>query len=366
MEPLLQAHLRSAFAAQASRWRGRSPLFAALCAGLGAGPSPAAGAIFDRFFRIISATHANVPLFLGALHALALSGGAPRLASFFPSCGGSFAEADAPALLAAAEADLEAGREEMLDFMLSREPHEEALESCALLMLGALATVERFGGGLSLVDPGCGGGSRLLLDRYGYRFGSQVLGDSSLSFTVSGAEPGALARLAAGGMPRVIARRGLDLAPLDLTDPGDLLAAKAFLAPDQTGRLERLEQAAALQAEGGRPDLRQGDVTWTLGPLLVEAYNEMDPGNTLLILQAMHWVRLSEEERKRMATAIQTLAAQIQPHKPIAWIQAEPFTPGSPALELRLHTFGWADPEDRAVRKVATADPQVSTITWLE
>lgn len=362
---MLQQSLRRAFGAQAIRWQGTSPVWAALCEGVAAGPAPTMDELFSRFLRIISATAPNVPLLLAALHALALEGAAPRSARFFPSCGGAFAPAEASALLDAAEADLAEAREDALDFMLSQEPADPALEICPLVLLGALAAAERFGGGLSVVELGSGGGLRLLFDRYAYRFGSRQLGESALSFSVE-AGGATVAALLTRGMPRVVARCGLDLAPADLTDPRELNAVAAFLPPDQVERLERLRQAAAIMAQQGRPDLRQGDVTSVLAPLLVEAYNEMAPGNTLLLVEALHWSGLSEEEKKRAAQAVQTLAAQVQPHKPIAWVQADTFTPGSCALELRLHTFGWADPEDRAVRRLAEASPAVTRVRWLE
>jgi hypothetical protein len=103
-----------------------------------------------------------------------------------------------------------------------------------------------------------------------------------------------------------------------------------------------------------------------LAALLVERYNAMPEGNTLFLCQSLLWPYLAEEQRVRMTSAVQRLAAQLRPHKPLAWLQIEPFTPGSGTLTLRLQTFGWADQEDRAVRNLAEAAPDLAWVRWVE
>jgi hypothetical protein len=356
--------LRAGFLACAARLEGEYPAAAALAAGLGRGPSPAAQDLFNRFYRILSVTEPNIPLLLGGLHALALQGQAPELARFFPSCGGSFAPGDGESLAEAAEAVMDRHREELLDFMLSREVEIHAVERSAAFLLGALATAERFGGGLSVVELGCCGGLNLTFDRYRYRFGVDAIGDSPLELPVEIRGDGAaVRRLLSKGMPAVRGRIGLDANPKDLTDPAEEIGLAAFFWPDQAEQVARFRKAAELQRQEGRPPIRYGTAEEELLPLLTEAYEAMPPGNTLYICQSLLWPHLSDDQRQRTTLAVQRLAARLQPQKPLAWLQMEPFAPGG-MVELRLLTFGWADPEDREVRRLAEADPLLRWVDW--
>ncbi|MFZ5822768.1 MAG: DUF2332 family protein [Bacillota bacterium] len=368
MEPVTRQQLSRAFLAMSHAFASASPVTAALCAGLGRGPTPACEALFDQYFRIISAAHFNLPTFLAALHHMALSGEAPSLAHFFPSCGGGFIPEEGAALIAAAERCLEERREEVLDFLLTYEPRNHEVRRAAAVLLGALATVERLGGGLSLVQMGAQNGLLLQFDRYAYRLGAHQLGDSPLLLeTAVNGNTAAVDRLLGLGMVSVVGRLGIDQDPADLRDPEQRRIAEAFIPPDQADRLARLRGACGLlDTAGEAPHLRRGLPELDLGRLLVEAYNEMAPGNTLLLFSLMSWTALDDEAQKRIALGVQSLAAQVRPHKPIAWLQAEEFTPGRGVLELRLHTFGWADLEDRSVVKLAEADPDLAWIRWLE
>lgn len=367
MDPILLQHVRQAFAAQAAHCREVSPLGAALCEGLGAEPGQGVIDIFTRFFRIMAVIAPNPALLVAGLHHLAL-GGAPALARFFPSCGGRYDDDDRAALLAAAEGALATSPEEVLDFMLSREPRRHEVRRSGAFLLGALSVTDRFSGGLSVVEAGAGGGLNLWFDRYAYQFGEGLnAGDSPLRLAIA-VEDGddAVTRLLARGMPEVVARIGLDQAPANLADPDERQALEAFFWPDELAPLARLRAAAELLPTFGAAELRYGSVADDLAALLVERYNAMPEGNTLFLCQSLLWPYLAEEQRVRITSVVQRLAAQLRPYKPMAWLQVEPFAPGSGTLSLRLHTFGWADQEDRAVRTLAEAASDLAWVHWLE
>lgn len=353
MEPTTIQRLRQALGAYAEHCRTESPVAAALAAGLGAGPSPALLDLFGRFYRIISATVPNVPLLIAAIHHLALRGEAPDLARLFSTCGGSCAPQDRDGLLAAAEAALADNREDLLDFMLSQSPVRDEPRRGAALLLGALATAERFGGGLSIVEIGAGGGLHLLFDQL------DVMRDVTVR---TGGDK--LAPLLQRELPPIIGRVGLEPEPRDLANPEQALVSLAFLHPDDAPGAGRLRQAAALLAQHGAPAIRQGTPEADLAPLLTQAYNAMPEGNTLYLFQTQLRPFQSDWQQQQSTLAVQRLAAQIQPRKPIAWLQAEPFTPGSRTLDLRLQTFGWRDPEEREVRKLGEAAPDLAWVDW--
>lgn len=356
----MQPALQRTFLTHASRLRADSPLYAALCESLAAGRHRTAGDLFGRYFRILSTDVADVSLFLGALHHLALTGSSAALAALFPSCGGKWDGSGPGALLAAVEDAMASHYDEILDFMLSQERVTDDPAPAALFLLGALAAAERFGGDIALVEMGAGGGLHLLLDQYAYRFGAAAVGDGPLRLELK--TEGPVESLLCRGIPTVRERVGLEARPRDLTRPDGLLLSTAFVPPDRLERIERLRTGAAVMARAGRPDLREGQAASDLAAVAEEVYDRMEPGTTLLLVEALHWSTLGSEEQKQVAHAIQRLAARIRPEKPIAWFQADRFAPGDSALELRLHTFGWTDPEDRAVRRIGAADPH---LTWV-
>lgn len=195
-------------------------------------------------------------------------------------------------------------RETLLDYMLSQTFRPRAATQAPELARGAREVAAKFGGGLCLVEWNCGAGLNLLLD-------------------LSPVE--------------VVGRYGLDPAPFDLTAPEDRRVLQSFFWPDQVQPLP----TASL-------DIRQGEAETELFALLTEAYAAMPPGNTLLIMDAYAWGELTDPQKQQITWQVQHLAGHLAPHKPMAWVQAEPGA-------LRLQTFGWADPEDREVRRLPLA-----------
>ena len=349
-------HLRDVFAAYGAHSRTVSPVTAALCEALGAGPAPVVADLFGRYYQILSNEEPNVPLFLAGLHHLALTGEAPALAGLFPTCGGTLAPSEA--LGAAVAATVAQSRDELLDYMLSTELQPHVVERSAAVALGALAVAGQFGGGVSLVEIGCGGGLNLLFDRYAYAFGDRQVGNAPLTLRVAseGAVP-------VGALPPVVGRYGLDPAPRNPADLSDRLLLESFFAPDAVEQVDHLRAAAHILAAEGPLAIRTGTAEDDLLPLLQEAYAAMPEGNTLLLVSTFVWPYLSERQKEQAVWAIQRQAARLTAHKPMAWLQLEPVSGG--VAELKLHTFGWTDQEDRTVRRLAETDPFVRQIRWL-
>lgn len=350
--------LQEAFHTHAGRLAGTAPVAAALCRGLA--EDSAAADLFSRFYRITSLERPDVPLLIAGLHHLALAGAAPDLAAVFPTCGGSAPTPEA-VTRAAAEA-LAAEWETVLDYMLTQELQPHLVERSAAVAAGAAAVADLFGGGVSLVEAGCSGGLNLFPDRYTYRFGDRHLGSD---------EPPVIAVEARGQapaltLPVVVGRTGLDLVPRDLQDPADRLVVASFFLPDAVEQMERFRRAAERLTGSDAPDIRQGAAETDLVSLLFEAYSAMPPGNTLLLVQTYLWPYMTDPQRQQMTWGVQRLAASLQPHKPLAWLQLEPMAGGGGSAELKLQTFGWLDQEDRTVRRLAEADPALRWINWLE
>lgn len=145
--------------------------------------------------------------------------------------------------------------------MRTRATQTNEAGRCAIL-LPVLAALPQ---PLALLDVGASAGLCLYPDRYAYRYGDRQIGtgDPVLSCVATGMAPPA-------SRPEVVWRAGLDLNPLDVTDPADLAWLEALVWPEHAHRLARLRAAAALAA-ADPPRLVRGDLVDDLAALAAQA-----------------------------------------------------------------------------------------------
>jgi hypothetical protein len=93
---------------------------------------------------------------------------------------------------------------------------------------------------LALLEVGTSAGLCLYPDRYAYRYGDHRLGTGEpvLECAATGLTP-------PERLPEVVWRAGLDLNPLDVTDPADVAWLDALIWPEHAHRRARLRAAAA-------------------------------------------------------------------------------------------------------------------------
>jgi hypothetical protein len=171
---------------------------------------------------------------------------------------------------------------------------------CALL-LPVLATLPQ---PLALLEVGASAGLGLFPDRYRYRYnGGGVLGESGpvLDCDLTGTAP-------PQRLPRVVWRAGLDLNPLDVTDPEDVAWLEALIWPEHRHRRERLH--AAVQAAAGNV-VRRGDLVDDLPALAAEA----PKGATLVVFHTSVLYQVPAARRE--------LFAALVPRLPGHWIAVE-------------------------------------------
>ncbi|MCO8269456.1 DUF2332 domain-containing protein [Actinoplanes sp. TRM 88003] len=118
---------------------------------------------------------------------------------------------------------------------------------------------------LALIEVGASAGLNLYPDKYSYRYGDGVLGQSGplLDCAATGLTPPA-------ALPQVVWRAGIDLNPLDITAPADRDWLEALIWPEHDHRRDRLRQAAAIAA-ADPPRLIRGDLVDELPALVAEA-----------------------------------------------------------------------------------------------
>lgn len=134
------------------------------------------------------------------------------------------------------------------------------VQRCAVL-LPALAEVARRTKDepLAVFEIGASAGLLLLWDYYHYDYGNITLGSDkapiSLKCELRGDQKPPLKE---NTFPSIIARLGMDIAPIDLHDPDEVLWLRALVWPGQTKRAERLQRAIAL-AQENPPNVLKGD-----------------------------------------------------------------------------------------------------------
>ncbi|WP_104166595.1 DUF2332 domain-containing protein [Cryobacterium sp. N22] len=182
---------------------------------------------------------------------------------------------------------------------------------CAVLLpaLGSLP------GPLALIEVGASAGLCLLPDRYSYRWGPAGRLDPAdgpspvlLECAVTGAVP------VPSRLPWVAWRAGIDLNPLDVTDPADVAWLEALIWPEHEDRRARL-RAAVQVARATPPRLVRGDLNDLVESLVAEAPAEA----TVVVFHTAVLAYLDEAGRDRFAATM----ARLKTERGVRWLANE-------------------------------------------
>ncbi|MDQ6697385.1 MAG: DUF2332 domain-containing protein [Actinomycetota bacterium] len=231
----------------------KMPLYRRLCLG--------AAADLDVVRRVFLAKPAQrrVNLLLAAVHDLVLSGEDTPLAAWYASM------TEAPRAVGPGDDDpfphfrtLVLEHPHVAERLATRSTQTNEVGRCAALLPAVAGIAAEAGRPVGLVDVGTSAGLNLLLDRYEYHYepGGHVGGPSSvrLAAKVIGDRPFPVPT----SMPPIASRVGLDLHPVDITDPAAVRWLVACQWPDQLERLERA-RGALEAARADPPRILQGD-----------------------------------------------------------------------------------------------------------
>jgi len=248
---------------------------------------------------------------LAALHDLALAGRAPALAA-------AYAAADGDAAAGAAIETLLRMTDSVVAVAVRRRTRPDETGRCAVLYPAIAEAARRVGANaIGLIDVGCSAGLNLNVDRVAVTYGrGQPLGDPSspvrFSSSIVGDRP-----VPAGAMPEVVARVGVDLDPLDVTDADDARWLRACLWPDQPDQPERgarLEAELALAATAP-PLLLAGDAV----EVLPDAFARVPADALPVVTTTWALSRFSLESRLRFLQRLDEAALG----RAVAWVSAE-------------------------------------------
>ena len=268
---------------------------------------------------------------LGGVHALALSGQAPDLAAFYPSCGGTAETEPGSPRAWAALSQVLAEHGETIRGWLDRPPQTNEVGRAAAL-LGALRHVAAAASlPIRLAEVGASAALNLRADHF---FVSGPAGqhgspDSPVALTNGwlGA-PLPLSRI------EVIERTSGDIAPVDpLTDQGRLTLT-AYVWPDQAARLSRLRGAFEV-ARQVPAELRAEPASATVARLTLE------PESWTVLWHSIFRQYLSDVQRTELAAGVAALAATATDSARFAYVYLEQSRAGGCPVTLTTWPGGY-------------------------
>jgi hypothetical protein len=279
-----------------------SPLWAHVAVALG----ESAEAL--RAIEAAPARKRHPALILAALHDLALAGRAPALAA-------AFTAGDGDAAAGAAIDTLLRLTDAVAATATRRQLRAGETGRCAVLYPAVAEAARRVGAeAVGLIDVACSAGLDLNVDRVGIAYSNgPSVGDPSspvqLSCSVVGPRP-----VPSTALPEVVARIGVDLDPLDVTDPEDARWLRACLPPDRPERIARLDAELALAA-AAPPLLLRGDPV----DLLPDAIARVPAGALPVVTTTWALSQFSLERRLRFLHRLDEAATD----RAVAWVSVE-------------------------------------------
>ncbi|MFI7036676.1 DUF2332 domain-containing protein [Microbispora rosea] len=224
--------------------------------------------------------------------------------------------------------------------MRTRATQTNEAGRCAVL-LPVLAALPQ---PLALLEVGASAGLCLYPDRYAYRYGDRLVGSGEpvLKCEATGVAPPAR-------LPDVVWRAGLDLNPLDVTDPADLAWLDALVWPEHEERRARLRAAAAVAA-AEPPLLVRGDLADDLPGLAAKA----PAGATLVVFHTSVLYQVPAPRREAFAEVVRGLpghwiANETPDVLPYAGLPEPPGAALHSVLALDGRPLAWTLPHGQAM-----------------
>lgn len=261
------------------------------------------------------------------LHALALKTIDPAWSALYPPA----PEPDAKTL-AETLGNVLVRHDDALLPWLDLPPQTNEVGRSAALMSGLSVLAARHGLPFSLYELGSSGGLNLVLDRYAYTLGATRVGPDSAVH---------LAPAWTGPSPppadvRVVARRGVDQAPIDIATAFGRERLTSYVWPDQRERLGRVRAAIRIAA-ADPPTLDTMDAADWVERMVSIAPDE---GIHRVLMHSVTFQYFSEEAKRRVTSHAQEVGARATAAGPFSWLRMEQ-TNG--AFELRVTTWPTGD-----------------------
>jgi len=235
---------------------------------------------------------------------------------------------------------LEERRDWLRRFVSEQSVQTNEVQRCWALLPAFLTLGKRR---LDLVELGPSAGLNLLWDRYCYDYAAGSWGARDARLVFSGFERAPVPADLLERRPEVVRRRGIDLAPVDVTTEHCARLLQCFVWADQHERLERVRRAIEVLRHDP-PELIRGDYVELLPSLL----RDREAGALTVLLQTASTAYLDDDRYAELRRVV------VEAERPLAWIstrrwpEREEGTEDGYELELAL----WPEEAPRLVARM--------------
>ena len=220
-------------------------------------------------------------------------------------------------------------------------------------MAGLLWLSGRLGPRFELNEIGASAGVNTMMGRYFYDLGGTTAGPSLSRMRIApewrGDPPPA-------NPVEIVAARGCDRAPVDLTDPDQALKLKAYVWAEATERMARIDTAIAM-AQRAAPELERMDAVDAVRDMLARP---QEAGVTRVLFHTIVWQYLPEASQNAITAMMEDAGHAASAERPLAWVSLET-NRATFAHELRVRYWPGGD---QAVH-LANAHPHGAWVEWL-
>lgn len=294
--------------------------------------------------------HDAIPLRLAAaLHRIVLSGRDERLARHYPSVGGK----PGPDFTADFIAYMRDHMDEIDSALTQQVQTNEVGRSIVHLTLSHWLTTRDISH-FDYLEVGASAGLNLNFDKYYACSGQLRMGTPSSEVRFMGdcfTHTPELPRVGA----RVHRKRGVDIAPLDVTHREDELRLLSFLWPDQKMRLERTRAAISI-AQQNAPLVDSGSADDWLQMQLARPSD-----HAVMVFHSIVWQYLGAGTQSKMREALSQAGLRATSSAPLIWARMEP---SGPVADVQVDLWDGASDEPQHFR-LAEVGYHGQNLNWL-
>jgi hypothetical protein len=289
----------------------------------------------------------------GGFHHLLLTGADARLAQVYSGAITDQAAVDALVL------NLTQRFDARLLPWLDGPPQTNEAGRSASIMAGLLWMAQRVRyPRFDLFELGASAGVNTMIDRYFFRLGTTEVGPPASPMRIIPEWRGAAPPAPPAGFA-ITSVKGCDIAPINLADPDGALRLKAYVWPDASERMARIDAAIAL-AGAQPPDLIAADAGDFAAGMLARGPRA---GTARVMFHSIMWQYMPAVTQARITAAFEAAGAEATPQTPLGWTALET-DPATFRHELRVRLWD-GEAHHGEEHLLSHAHPHGAWVEWL-